>query len=337
MSRTVRDFFYYVAFIQWRGECCLYFYKITQSKNGQSLPKVYLNLCERVVRDVCFQSKVFVMNITYAEVQPSAALQPYIDCYWLQQFTETAGQTSPVQRCPPFGTVELIIHLDDTCCDVLFEGQWQKLPRIFFAGMYRDSVLWRSPGNSRKFGIRMKPEALNALLNMPASKLYSDYTAVDNVGEGKFKDFALKISEKSGTFEEAVTLTEDFLKEILLNHGNYNSYFVKAANLMRSAKGGISIEEVSAKLAVSPRQLQRVFKEQLGTTPKTYGRIIRFSNVYKQIYSLDRNGGWAGISHDFGYADQAHFIREFKEFSGLIPNAMLHDNGQIFGKTNIAV
>lgn len=277
------------------------------------------------------------MNITYTEVQPSAALQPYIDCYWLQQFTETDGQTSPVQRCPPFGTVELIVHLDDTCCDVFFDGRWQKLPRIFFAGIYRDTVLWRSPGNSRKFGIRMKPEALYALLNMPASKLYSDYTAIDNLEAGPLESFALRLSEQSGTFENAIAQTDAYLQERLLNQNSVDNYFVRAANLMRSARGGITIEEVSSQLAVSPRQLQRVFKDQLGTSPKTYGRIIRFSNAYKQMQHLQETGGWAGLSYYLGYADQAHFIREFKEFSGQIPNVMLHDDGQIFGKTGIAV
>lgn len=277
------------------------------------------------------------MNITYTEVQPSAALQPYIECYWLQQFSETGGQISPVQRCPPMGTVELIVHLDDTCCDVLFDGQWQKLPRIFCAGLYRDSVLWRSPGNSRKFGIRMKPETLYMLLDMPASKLYSDFTAIDNLEAGHLEAFALRLSEESASFEDTIDKAEAYLKERLLNRESVDNYFVRAANLMRSARGCITIEEISAKLAVSPRQLQRVFKGELGTTPKTYGRIIRFSNAYKQMYHLQETGGWAGLSYHFGYADQAHFIREFKEFSGVIPNVMLHDNGQVFGKQDIAV
>lgn len=312
--------------------------KITQSKNGQLPREAWLTQCEGVLAGgVCFNPNTFAMNITYTEVKPSAVLQPYIDCYWLQKFTDTEGQTSPVQRCPPFGTVELIIHLDDTCCDVLFDGNWQKLPRIFFAGMYRDSVLWRSPGNSRKFGIRMKPEALYMLINMPASKLYRDYTALDNLEARQLDSFASKLSEESVTFDEAIAQTEAYLKERLLNNGNCDNYFVRAANLMRSARGGISVEELSSKLSVSPRQLQRVFKDELGASPKTYGRIIRFSNAYKHMYQLEETGGWAGLSYHFGYADQAHFIREFKEFSGLIPNVMLHNAGQIFGRTDIAV
>lgn len=271
------------------------------------------------------------MNICYREIQPSPELGLYVDCYWLQSFTNTAGETSPTQRCPPFGTVELIVHLDDNRCDVLFDNMWQKLPGVFLAGLYRDTVLWRSPGDSRKFGIRLKPEALHSLFKMPAAALYNDYTPLDTIGLRQavsFADSLMGIPE----LEQIITKVEIYLKEQLLKHRHESNYFIEAANLMRNAKGGISVEEVSNRLSVSPRQLQRVFRDQVGTTPKTFGRIIRFSNAYKEMQNLEKAGGWAGLSYLLGYADQAHFIREFKEFSGLIPHIMLNDEGQIFGK-----
>lgn len=276
------------------------------------------------------------MNINYTEYQPSRLLQPFVDCYWLQAFSNTEGQTSPLQRCPPFGTVELIIHLDDNCCEVLANDSWHKLPKIFLAGMYRDPVIWRSPGNTRKFGIRLKPEALHQLFKMPAATLYNDYTSVDNLDLKQTASFAESLTDVA-SIEEVIAKAEIYLKEKLLKNQKESNYFIEAANLMRSAKGAITIEEVSSKLAVSPRQLQRVFKDQVGASPKTYGRIIRFSNAYKQMQQLQEAGGWAGLSYLLGYADQAHFIREFKEFSGLIPNVMLNDEGQIFGKINLAV
>lgn len=275
------------------------------------------------------------MNISYREIQPSPDLQPYVDCYWLQAFSETDGHTSPIQRCPPFGTVELIVHLDDNHCEALFDEKWQKLPQGFLAGLYRDTVLWRSPGNTRKFGIRLKPEALHVLFRVPASALYNDYTSIDNVARKatSFTEGLMGIS----TFEAAVAKAESYLKEQLLKNSQETNYFIEAANLMRCTKGSISIEEVSSRLAVSPRQLQRVFKDQIGASPKTFGRIIRFSNAYREMQKLNEAGGWVGLSYLLGYSDQAHFIREFKEFSGLIPNVMLHDEGQIFGKTGMAV
>ncbi|AWH84315.1 hypothetical protein HYN59_03930 [Flavobacterium album] len=276
------------------------------------------------------------MNISYREIQPSPELQSYVDCYWMQTFTETAGELSPIQRCLPFGTVELIAHLDDNRCEVLFDGIWHKLPQVFLAGLYRDTVLWRSPGDSRKFGIRLKPEALYSLFKMPASALYNDYTSIDNIGLRQAVSFTDTLIGLA-TPDQIVARVEAYLKEQLLKNQRESNYFIEAANLMRKAKGGISVEEVSSRLAVSPRQLQRVFRDQVGTSPKTFGRIIRFSNAFKEMQNLEEAGGWAGLSYLLGYSDQAHFIREFKEFSGVIPNLMLHDEGMVFRKTGIAI
>jgi AraC-like DNA-binding protein len=271
------------------------------------------------------------MNIAYLEAQPSPVLQPYVDCYWLQSFTETQGEYSPVQRCVPLGMVELIVHLDEDCCEVCFDNRWHRLPRIFMAGLYCDSVVWRSPGNSRKFGIRLNPEAMHLFFNLAAAELYSDYSDVANIGLNHTLEYSEQLAGVT-SFNQAIRQTEAYLVSRLQKVKAQDSYLVEAARMMRSAKGDITIEELSRAVSVSPRQLQRSFRDQLGTSPKTYSRLIRFRNAYLQMHKLEEAGGWAGISYASGYADQAHFIREFKEFTGQIPNVMLNNAGQVWGK-----
>ncbi|MDQ2863707.1 MAG: helix-turn-helix domain-containing protein, partial [Bacteroidota bacterium] len=82
---------------------------------------------------------------------------------------------------------------------------------------------------------------------------------------------------------------------------------------------------------VSPLQLQRSFQEKMGLTPKAYQRLIRFRNVYRDMQSLKTVGGWAGLSYDLGYADQAHLIREFKEFTGFMPTELLSNKNHVYG------
>lgn len=272
------------------------------------------------------------MNVKYSEIKPSKALEPYVDSYWLQTFDNLGNDTSPVQSCPPFGMTELIVHLDDCHCEVFMDGTWSRLPRIFLAGIYREPVLWRSPGNTRKFGIRLKPETFHMLFRAPAATLFQDYTSFENIEKGA-GPFAGQVSEAK-SIPEVIALTEAFLMAQLAKNRIENNYLVQAANIIRSSKGDISIEEVSRSVAVSTRQLQRSFKDCFGTSPKTYLRIIRFSNAYKNLLSLQEQGGWAGLSYSLGYADQAHFIREFKEFAGTIPRVMLLNENQVFGKVS---
>ena len=87
------------------------------------------------------------MSSGYQEFKPSAELQQYVECYWLHRFETVGERESPVQRCMPFGTLELILHLDDNRCNAFFDGQWEKLPPAFLVGLYRDAVQWKTVGS----------------------------------------------------------------------------------------------------------------------------------------------------------------------------------------------
>jgi AraC-like DNA-binding protein len=58
-------------------------------------------------------------------------------------------------------------------------------------------------------------------------------------------------------------------------------------------------------------------------------RIIRFANAYDYVQNEKASLNWANLSYHFGYSDQAHFIRDFKQFAGKAPTVMV-DEGQSF-------
>ena len=65
-----------------------------------------------------------------------------------------------------------------------------------------------------------------------------------------------------------------------------------------------------------------MFKQQVGITPKAYLKIIRFQKAIAEIEeSQDVN--WTGIAQDSCFYDQAHFIHDFKFFSGFTPEEYL--------------
>jgi AraC-like DNA-binding protein len=55
--------------------------------------------------------------------------------------------------------------------------------------------------------------------------------------------------------------------------------------------------------------------------PKTAARLVRFDAVWRRID--ERRMRWERIAADAGYADQAHFIRDFREFTGTTPSSYL--------------
>ncbi|GAB3897320.1 hypothetical protein GCM10028803_15690 [Larkinella knui] len=269
------------------------------------------------------------MNTSYQEFKPSPALEPFVECYWLHHFEASDNEESPVQRCLPFGTLELIIHLDDTRAFALFNNQWQKLPQAFFAGLYQDAVHWKSVGTTRKFGIQLKPETLPQLFNVPIASLFNNFTDMETFF-GKNSNRLVENVYGLPDIQAVIRVAETFLLAQLRNLNAGRNYVYEATRLIRKTKGNLSIEDLSAHLYVSKRQLERSFKDHYGTTPKMYQRIIRFRNAYESFQQKPTLPNWLDASHTFGYSDQAHFIREFKTFTSDVPTMVFNGQGQYY-------
>jgi AraC-like DNA-binding protein len=82
------------------------------------------------------------------------------------------------------------------------------------------------------------------------------------------------------------------------------------------------MDEVSTLLTVSPRQLRRRFKERFGMGPKFAARIKRFGYV-NLLLSQRTDLNWQDVIHRTGYFDQAHFIKDFKQFAGEVPSEVM--------------
>lgn len=71
----------------------------------------------------------------------------------------------------------------------------------------------------------------------------------------------------------------------------------------------------------SQKHFIHLFKQHVGQTPKRYQRIVRFNRVFEKLQREPEGVSWAELSLELGYADQAHFIRDFHAFSGYRPRA----------------
>jgi AraC-like DNA-binding protein len=269
------------------------------------------------------------MNTSYQEFKPSAALQPFVECYWLHHFKANGEEESPVQRCLPFGTLELIIHLDDNRAHVCFNGTWHKLPQAFFAGLYQDAVHWKSVGTVRKFGIQLKPESLPQLFKVPVASLFNNFTDLESLF-GKNINRLVENVYGVEDISQVVKIADSFLVTYLKNVSDERNYVFEASRLIRQSKGNLSIEALSEHLYISKRQLERSFKDSYGTTPKMYQRIIRFRNAFEALQEKPITPNWLDVSYNFGYSDQAHFIRDFRQFTSDAPTSVFQKNAQYY-------
>ena len=73
---------------------------------------------------------------------------------------------------------------------------------------------------------------------------------------------------------------------------------------------------------VSGNRLATLFKSHVGVTPKRVARIYRFARLILTVDAL-RPVDWPALAHATGYFDQAHFGKEFKDFTGHTPTEYL--------------
>jgi methylphosphotriester-DNA--protein-cysteine methyltransferase len=82
------------------------------------------------------------------------------------------------------------------------------------------------------------------------------------------------------------------------------------------------VARVAEHIGLSQRRFIEVFRNEVGLTPKAFSRVCRFQHVLGQVEHATEVD-WTSVAYACGYFDQAHFIHDFREFSGVSPTMYL--------------
>src|SRR5262245_15143915 len=93
--------------------------------------------------------------------------------------------------------------------------------------------------------------------------------------------------------------------------------------ILQRTQGQASVSALMAELGISGRQLDRRFRQAVGLGPKLLGRVLRFRNAWDSAGEERTN--WSALAATCGYYDQAHLIRDFRQFAGRTPAAAMSD------------
>lgn len=161
------------------------------------------------------------------------------------------------------------------------------------------------------------PSALRAFTNEP----YTDLMNLDNFYDVFSTKDTIVLEE---IFEEnELSKKADKLEHLLLTNLNYElpNKLKEALHLISKYNNdSFTVEILARKLEISTSSLFRLFKNYVGQNPKSYLKTIRFRNSLNEILKNQRS--LTSIAHLNHYYDQAHFINDFKSFSGYPPNQL---------------
>jgi AraC-like DNA-binding protein len=116
----------------------------------------------------------------------------------------------------------------------------------------------------------------------------------------------------------AIAVVEDFLRSREPAASDVLALVGRAAERIAQDRDVRAVVQLAREFAVSERTLQRLFGEHVGVSPKWMIRRYRLQEAATRMAAAEAVD-WPQLALDLGYADQAHFIRDFKRIVGLAP------------------
>ena len=149
----------------------------------------------------------------------------------------------------------------------------------------------------------------------PANELFNLSISLDDIFD---KERTRNVEEKlffASSDQQRIRIVEQFLLS-LLKDCRTDQLIVEAVKLIYQSSGTIRIKELNQKLCISQSPFEKRFRKVVGTSPKKFASIVRFNTV---LNNLNTANSLLEICHDNNYFDQAHFIKDFKKFTGQTP------------------
>ena len=173
-------------------------------------------------------------------------------------------------------------------------------------------------GNFKTIGVTFEPHALSSVFGIKAEELTN--SCVDVLLLPKKTNFILpeQLVQASEESQKINILSDYIFHQICQNKSRENHPMAFALAQIIGSAGCISLPDLQQKLHLSERSLERQFKAFIGISPKLFSRICRFQSSLKQLEQQDFEK-LSDIAFGQQYADQSHFIRSFRQFSGFSP------------------
>ena len=200
--------------------------------------------------------------------------------------------------------------------------QDKSLPNFYLYGQTIRPMRLEIKGTFKLYAVRIFPFTLKLLLGVDPKSLNDDCFDLMQLKDFDTTSYIEQLDETS-TDTKIIELLQEYFFALLKRAAAIPNHCVKlATNMIIRSSGQQSIQDIRKHLAVSERTLERNFLKETGLRPKQFAKIIQFSTSMKKL-TEDDYIKLTDVGFDSGYADQSHFIRNFKQYTGMTPKEYL--------------
>lgn len=243
-------------------------------------------------------------------IQPREELRPYVRYYWILKSDESFSVLTFPIGCP-----QMIFHRGTP----LSIPELSTMQHSFtVSGQVNFPAHVASDGNTEMIVAVFYPHTIGLFIDTAPSGFYNQEISGYDLENRHLNLLANRIFECNDS-ELAIQLMEQWLTARIKPSLNIKRIGATLSAILFNPS--IQVGRLAEITCLGKKQFERVFCECVGMNPKEYGRIVRFQRALRmmQLGSCD----YADIAYANGYADQSHFIREFRQFSGLTPRRLV--------------
>ena len=236
----------------------------------------------------------------YWEVLPCEALRPIVRCFWFSLSVP--------------GPATLVVP--DACMDILFtvDASTRRISARF-CGM--NDAPFYAPANMPgcfTFGVRFF--AWSAALFAEESLRDTKNACCD--AERHFPSLVSALSPRlarSRNFAECVAQAEACLPRAL-SFCSPDDTLMNAVWSVLHSHGNLRAGQLARDSHISPRQLERLFAQHIGVSPKGFASLVRYQSLWREAVFSSHFDVLDAVER-YGYVDQAHLLNSFKQFHSL--------------------
>ncbi|NPC73622.1 AraC family transcriptional regulator [Corallococcus sp. AB004] len=249
---------------------------------------------------------------------PPPALAPLIRDYC--GYREAMPQPMRRQELPGVQVVlilefgPLLKHLDDA-------GQVTRHRSGFVAGLDERWSTTEHNGESHGLQVNLTPLGARRLFGLPMHELAHRVTGLEDLWGGEARRLVESLAE-ARDWAARFAIADAFLLQRAERGPTVDAGVKWAVDRIQRTGGQVDIATLASELGHSHKHLIHQFHEQVGLPPRRLARLLRFDRAVERI----KSGGpvrWAELALELGYFDQAHLNRDFRQFTGGPPSALL--------------
>jgi AraC-like DNA-binding protein len=174
-------------------------------------------------------------------------------------------------------------------------------------------------------GVKFRPGAFRTFVNLPVWHFTNKAVPLVVVFGSRAKALEVRALARDDD-RESLVVVEDFLRDLGPSSDDSMMLAGRIVARIASDRGILRVDQLTQEFGISSRSLQRLFREYVGVGPKWVVQSLRLLEAADRAKRGEVTD-WADLALELGYADQAHFIRDFKRLVGLSPAGYMRSLG----------